>query len=45
MEILLFFVAHWYLSLLMQTFFSHRYAAHKMFTMSPAWEKVFYTLT
>jgi stearoyl-CoA desaturase (delta-9 desaturase) len=29
----------------MQTFFLHRYAAHKMFTMSPAWEKIFYILT
>lgn len=45
MYILVFFVAHWYLSLLMQTFFLHRYAAHKMFTMSPFWEKFFYTLT
>ncbi|MFN4086700.1 MAG: acyl-CoA desaturase [Spirosomataceae bacterium] len=45
MAILLFFVGHWYLSLLMQTFFLHRYAAHKMFTMSPAWEKTFYWLT
>ncbi len=44
MYILVFFVAHWYLSLLMQTFFLHRYAAHKMFTMSPFWEKFFYTL-
>lgn len=45
MYILVFFVAHWYLSLLMQTFFLHRYAAHKMFTMNPFWEKFFYTLT
>jgi stearoyl-CoA desaturase (delta-9 desaturase) len=45
MYILVFFVAHWYLSLLMQTFFLHRYAAHKMFTMSPFWEKFFYALT
>lgn len=45
MYILVFFVAHWYLSLLMQTFFLHRYSAHKMFTMSPFWEKFFYTLT
>lgn len=45
MAILLFFVGHWYLSLLMQTFFLHRYAAHKMFTMSPAWEKAFYWMT
>jgi len=40
--ILIFFFAHWYLSLFSQTFFLHRYAAHKMFTMSPLWEKVFF---
>lgn len=45
MIILVFFVAHWYLSLFAQTFFLHRYAAHKMFTMSKGWEKFFYVLT
>ncbi len=45
MIIFVFFIAHWYLSLFAQTFFLHRYAAHQMFTMSPFWEKVFYTLT
>ena len=43
--ILLFFVAHWYLSLFFQTFFLHRYAAHQVFTMSPRMEKVFFVLT
>ncbi len=43
--ILIFFVAHWYLSLFFQTFFLHRYAAHKAFTMSPFMEKVVYILT
>jgi len=43
--ILVFFVAHWQLSVFCQTFFLHRYAAHKMFTMSPGWEKFFYILT
>ncbi len=43
--ILGFFVAHWYLSLFFQTFFLHRYASHKAFTMSPFTEKVFYVLT
>jgi stearoyl-CoA desaturase (delta-9 desaturase) len=43
--ILVFFVAHWYLSLFFQTFFLHRYAAHKAFTMSPFMEKVFFVLT
>ncbi|HET9279677.1 MAG TPA: fatty acid desaturase, partial [Flavitalea sp.] len=45
MAILIFFVAHWYLSLFCQTFFLHRYAAHGAFTMSKFWEKVFYILT
>jgi stearoyl-CoA desaturase (Delta-9 desaturase) len=45
MIILYFFIAHWYLSLFAQTFFLHRYAAHKMFTMNKSWEKVFYILT
>ena len=29
----------------MQSLFLHRYAAHRMFTMSRRWEKVFYLLT
>jgi stearoyl-CoA desaturase (delta-9 desaturase) len=41
----IFMVAHWYLSLFCQTFYLHRYSAHKMFTMSPFWEKFFYALT
>jgi stearoyl-CoA desaturase (delta-9 desaturase) len=45
MIILAFFLAHWYLSVLMQTIFLHRYAAHQMFTMSKGWEKFFYVLT
>ncbi|MEM6841882.1 MAG: acyl-CoA desaturase [Bacteroidota bacterium] len=45
MIIIAFFIAHWYLSLFFQTFFLHRYAAHKMFTMGPISEKVFYILT
>lgn len=45
MAILLFFVGHWYLSLFFQTFFLHRYAAHKMFTTSPFMEKFFYFMT
>jgi stearoyl-CoA desaturase (delta-9 desaturase) len=43
--LLLFFVAHWYLSLFAQTFFLHRYAAHRMFTMSWGWERFFYVFT
>lgn len=46
MEVILaFFIAHWYLSLFFQTFFLHRYASHKAFTMSPFMEKVFFVLT
>lgn len=40
--IIIFFVLHWYLSLFAQSFFHHRYAAHRAFSMSPAWEKVFF---
>ncbi len=37
----IFFVLHWYFSLFAQTFFLHRYAAHKMFSMNKFWEKYF----
>jgi stearoyl-CoA desaturase (Delta-9 desaturase) len=40
-----FFIAHWYLSLFFQTFFLHRYASHKAFTMNKFTEKVFFVLT
>ena len=42
MAVLAFFIAHWYLSLFSQTFYHHRYAAHKMFTMSKFWERFFF---
>lgn len=45
MIILIFFILHWYLSLFGQTFFLHRYSAHKMFTMSSFWERFFYVFT
>lgn len=45
MAILIFFIIHWYLSLFSQTFFHHRYAAHKMFTMSERWEKFFFVFS
>lgn len=45
MPILLFFVGHWYLSLFVQTFYLHRYAAHKMYTMNRFWERFFFALT
>ena len=40
--IISFFIAHWVLSVFFQTFFQHRYAAHRMFTMSRGWERFFY---
>ncbi len=40
-----FFFGHWYLSLFSQTFFLHRYSAHKMFTMNKFWEKFFHLFT
>jgi stearoyl-CoA desaturase (delta-9 desaturase) len=43
--ILIFFCLHWYLSLFSQTFFLHRYSAHKMFDMNKFWEKFFYIFT
>lgn len=42
MEFFIFFTCHWYFSLFFQSFFHHRYAAHRLFTMSKAWEKFFY---
>lgn len=45
MIVVYFFIAHWFLSLFCQTFFLHRYASHKMFTMNKAWERFFYLLT
>lgn len=43
--ILVFFVAHWQLSVFCQTFFLHRYCAHAQFAMSRGWERFFYVLT
>ena len=45
MIILAILIAHWYLGLFFQTFFLHRYASHKLYTMGPIWEKVFYLFT
>lgn len=42
MAIFLFFVLHWQLSVLFQSFFHHRYGAHRQFTMSKGWERVFH---
>ena len=42
--VLIFFVAHWQLSVMMQSFFQHRYASHGQFKMSPRAEKGFHLL-
>ncbi|MEO1652463.1 MAG: acyl-CoA desaturase [Bacteroidota bacterium] len=43
--VIIFFIVHWYLSLFSQTFFLHRYAAHRMFTMNKFWERYFSLLS
>lgn len=43
--ILVFFVGHWQLSVFCQSFFLHRYGAHKQFTMSHRTERFFHLLT
>ncbi|MEX0967400.1 MAG: acyl-CoA desaturase [Bacteroidia bacterium] len=45
LAIILFFIGHWYLSLFTQTFFHHRYSAHRQFTMSRTWERIFFILS
>jgi stearoyl-CoA desaturase (Delta-9 desaturase) len=45
LAILIFFFAHWFLSLFFHTFFLHRYASHQMYTTSKTGEKTFYFLT
>src|SRR5687768_7119633 len=45
MAIAIFFVGHWVLSVFCQSFFQHRYSAHRMFTMSKGWERFFYLFT
>jgi stearoyl-CoA desaturase (delta-9 desaturase) len=43
--IIAFFLAHWFLSVFFQSFFLHRYCAHRMYTMSRGWERFFYLCT
>ncbi|MCG3176753.1 MAG: hypothetical protein MOGMAGMI_01714 [Candidatus Omnitrophica bacterium] len=45
LPILIFIVLHWYLSAFCQTFFLHRYASHRMFALTPAWERFFHVAT
>lgn len=42
---LILFILIWYSSLFCQTFFQHRYAAHRAFMMSSFWEKIFFVFT
>lgn len=43
--IFLLLVLHWQLSVFFQSFFLHRYGAHRQFTMSKGWERTFHFLT
>ena len=43
--IVVFFLLHWWGSVLMQTFFLHRYASHGMFRLSKGWERFFHLAT
>jgi stearoyl-CoA desaturase (delta-9 desaturase) len=43
--ILAFFVIQWQLSVFLQSFYLHRYGAHRQFTMSKGWERFFHVLT
>jgi stearoyl-CoA desaturase (delta-9 desaturase) len=45
LAIAVFFVLHWQVSVFFQTFFLHRYGAHRQFTMSKGWERFFYLCT
>ncbi|HEY5960758.1 MAG TPA: acyl-CoA desaturase, partial [Polyangiaceae bacterium] len=38
-------VAHWWGSVFFQSFFLHRYAAHRMFQLSHFWQRTFHLLT
>jgi len=39
-----FFISHWLLSVLFQSLFQHRYAAHKMYSMPKRTERVLHFL-
>ncbi len=42
---LVLFVVHWQASVFLQTFFLHRYGAHRQFRMSKGWERFFHFMT
>jgi stearoyl-CoA desaturase (delta-9 desaturase) len=45
LPLLVFFVVHWQVAVFFQSFFLHRYATHRMFTMSRGWERCFQLCT
>jgi stearoyl-CoA desaturase (delta-9 desaturase) len=45
MWVLVLFMAHWVAASFFQSSFHHRYASHRMFTMSPLTERIFHLLT
>jgi stearoyl-CoA desaturase (Delta-9 desaturase) len=45
MAIIVFFISHWLLCVFFQSFFQHRYAAHRMYSMGPRTERVMHLLT
>ncbi len=45
MPVAIFFASHWLGAVFFQSFFQHRYAAHRMFTMSRGWERFFHLCT
>lgn len=45
LAIIVFFLLHWWLSVFFQSFFLHRYCAHRMYTMKKGWERFFYFCT
>ena len=45
MEIIIIFIAQWYIAVFMQSFYLHRFAAHGMMNMSLFWSRFFYLIT
>ena len=45
LPLLAFLVLHWQISVFFQSFFLHRYATHRMFTMNRGWERFFHLCT
>src|SRR3989441_11787950 len=43
--IYVFFAGHWLASVLLQSLFQHRYAAHRMYTMKPRVERALHLIT